>query len=175
MWYSVANTGVEDLNMSSKGINQELCNNPDQTKVIPASANMGKTFTFVHFIIFFYRVAILSFDLCIGVTDRKLRSFNLIKKLLTILNQLEQSDCLMGFMKRIGRTYTKSLSFLPSKDMLAQILVCEGLDRFMGATTIEVTQKEDLVKRILDGADFVEFELMTSRVQTVTKKEELLL
>lgn len=81
----------------------------------------------------------------------------------------------MGFMKRIGRTYTKSLSFLPSKDMLAQILVCEGLDRFMGATTIEVTQKEDLVKRILDGADFVEFELMTSRVQTVTKKEELLL
>ena len=81
----------------------------------------------------------------------------------------------MGFMKRIGRTYTKSLSFLPSKDMLAQILVCEGLDRFMGATTIEITQKEDLVKRILDGADFVEFELMTSRVQTVTKKEELLL
>ena len=59
--------------------------------------------------------------------------------------------------------------------MLAQILVCEGLDRFMGATTIEITQKEDLVKRILDGADFVEFELMTSRVQTVTKKEELLL
>ena len=81
----------------------------------------------------------------------------------------------MGFMKRIGRTYTKSLSFLPSKDMLAQILVCEGLDRFMGATTIEITQKEDLVKRILDGADYVEFELMTSRVQTVTKKEELLL
>ena len=45
----------------------------------------------------------------------------------------------------------------------------------MGAATIEITQKEDLVKRILDGADFVEFELMTSRVQTVTKKEELLL
>lgn len=78
-------------------------------------------------------------------------------------------------MKRIGRTYTKTLSFLPSKDLLAQILVCEGLDRYMGAQTIETTPKEDLVKRILDGEDFVEFELMTSRVQTVVKKEELML
>lgn len=77
---------------------------------------------------------------------------------------MEQSDCLLNFMKRIGRTYTKSLSFLPSKDLLAQILVCESLDRFMGATTIETTSKENLVKRILDGADFVEFEVMTSRV-----------
>lgn len=67
-------------------------------------------------------------------------------------------------MKRIGRTYTKSLSFLPSKDLLAQILVCEGLDRFMGAQTIEIQPKEALVKRILDGEDFVEMELMTSRV-----------
>ena len=86
-----------------------------------------------HFIIFFYRVAILAFDLAIGITDRKLRGFNLIKKLLKILHQLEQSDCILAFMKKIGRTYTKSLSFLPSKDLLAQILVCEGLDRFMGA------------------------------------------
>ena len=44
----------------------------------------------------------------------------------------------------------------------------------MGATTIETTSKENLVKRILDGADFVEFEVMTSRVQTCAKKEELL-
>jgi hypothetical protein len=45
----------------------------------------------------------------------------------------------------------------------------------MGAITIETTTKENLVKRILDGEDFVEFELMTSRVQTVVKKEELLM
>ena len=45
----------------------------------------------------------------------------------------------------------------------------------MGAQTIETNPKETLVKRILDGEDFVEFELMTSRVQTVTKKEELLM
>ena len=34
----------------------------------------------------------------------------------------------------------------------------------MGAQTIETQQKEALVKRILDGEDFVEMELMTSRV-----------
>ena len=99
---------------------------------------MGRTFTLSHFIIFFYRVAILSFDLSIGITDRKLRNFNLIKKLLKVMYQLEQSDALLAFMKKIGRTYTKSLSFLPSKDLLAQILVCECLDRFMGAQTIEM-------------------------------------
>ena len=80
---------------------------------------MGRAFTFAHFIIFFYRVAILSFDLSIGASARKLRSFNLIKKLLRILSQMEQSDCLLNFMKRIGRTYTKSLTFLPSKELLA--------------------------------------------------------
>ena len=57
--------------------------------------------------------------------------------MLRILSQMEQSDCLLDFMKKIGRTYTKSLSFLPSKELLAQILVCEGLDRFMGANTID--------------------------------------
>lgn len=132
-------------------------------------------FTLSHFIIFFYRLAILSFDLSIGVTSKALRSFNLIKKLLKILSQLEKSDCLLAFMKRIGRTYTKTLSFLPSKDLLAQIIVCEGLDRFMGAQTIEHTTKEDLARRILDGDNFVEFEMMTSRVQTIAKKEELML
>lgn len=46
---------------------------------------MGRVFTFAHFVIFFYRVAILAFDLSIGVNDRKLRKFNLVKKLLKVL------------------------------------------------------------------------------------------
>lgn len=46
---------------------------------------MGRVFTFAHFIIFFYRVAILSFDLSIGINDRKLKKFNLVKKLLKVL------------------------------------------------------------------------------------------
>ena len=86
VWYTVINTGLDDPTMSKKGINQELCNNPDQTKVIPIAQNAGRTFTLSHFIIFFYRVAILAFDLSIGITDRKLRSFNLIKKLLKMMN-----------------------------------------------------------------------------------------
>ena len=34
--------------------------------------------------------------------------------------------------------------------------------------------KENLVERILDGEDYIELELMTSRVQTLNRKEELL-
>ena len=111
-----------------------------------------------------YRIAILSFDLGVGTTYKKMRNFNLVKKLLRILQELEKSEVLLNFMKRIGRTYTRALSFLPSKDLLAQIVVCEGLDRFMGAITIDTTTKEELVDRIIDGEDFVELEAMTSRV-----------
>ena len=50
------------------------------------SLNLGRSFTLSHFVIFFYRIAILSFDLSIGVTNKKLKNFNLIKKLLRILN-----------------------------------------------------------------------------------------
>ena len=96
-----------------------LSNNSDQRRIIPKSQNMGRTFTFARFLIYFYRIAILSFDLSLGVSNKKLRGFNLIKKLLHILNGLELSDSLPAFMKRIGRTFTKTLSFLPSKDLLA--------------------------------------------------------
>lgn len=44
----------------------------------------------------------------------------------------------------------------------------------MGAQTIDMQTKENLVQRILDGEDYIELELMTSRVQTVSRKEELL-
>ena len=43
----------------------------------------------------------------------------------------------------------------------------------MGANTIDSVDKEHLVTRILDGDDFVEFEQMTNRVQTIAKKEEM--
>ena len=86
LWYTVANVGAEDAQISEKGRSQELSNNSDQKSVISKSQNLGRAFTFAHFIIFFFRVAILSFDLCMGVTDQKLRNFNLIKKLLRILS-----------------------------------------------------------------------------------------
>ena len=85
LWYTVANIGFEDNTISEKSRNQELSNNVDQKRVISKLHSLGRTFTFAHFIIFFFRLAILSFDLCLGVTDPKLRNFNLIKKLLRIL------------------------------------------------------------------------------------------
>lgn len=87
IWYTVINTGVDDPEVTTpQRMFRELCNNPDQSRVVSSSQNQGRTFTFAHFLIFFYRVAILSFDLSIGITHRKLRSFNLIKKLLQILS-----------------------------------------------------------------------------------------
>ena len=34
--------------------------------------------------------------------------------------------------------------------------------------------KENLVERINDGEEYIELELMTSRVQTVSRKEEMI-
>lgn len=174
VWHTIAFMTVDDPEMSRKAQAQELSNNVEQTAVVAKTLDMGRVFTFSHFVIFFYRVAILAFDSTVAATDKKQRKFNLVKKLLRIMDHIEKSDNLLSFMKRIGRTYTKALTFLPSKELLAQILVCEGLDRYIGAKTIEQVSKEDLIKRILDGDSYVEFEVMTSRVQTLSKKEELL-
>ena len=76
-------------------------------------------------------------------------------------------------MKVIGRTYTKTLSFLPSKDLLAQILVCEGLDKYMTGKTIDQTSKEDLVHRILDGQQYVDVEYQTARLKTVVQQQAI--
>jgi hypothetical protein len=54
-------------------------------------------------------------------------------------------------MNKIGRTYTKTLSFLPSKDLLAQILICEKLDKYIAGRTIETFTKEELVDRLMEG------------------------
>jgi len=64
---------------------------------------------------------------------------------------LEKSEVLLAFMQRIGRTYTKTLTFLPSKHLLAQIIICEKLDKYISCRTIESFSKEDLVNRILEG------------------------
>jgi hypothetical protein len=62
----------------------------------------------------------------------------------------------LKFISKVGRTYTKALSFLPSRDLLAQIIVCEGLDRFINGRTIELMPKEDLLNRIMEGDLYIE-------------------
>lgn len=81
---------------------------------------------------------------------------------------LEKSDVLSSFMQRIGRTYTKTLTFLPSKSLLAQIIICEKLDRFISGRTITSLSKEDLVNRILEGDQYIELEHQTSKLKTVS-------
>lgn len=117
--------------------------------IVQPQNQLGKVFTLSHFVIFLYRVAILSYDH--QPHELWMKNFNLVKKLLFTLRGLEKSDSLCSFMQRIGRTYTQSLSFLPSKHLLAQIIICEKLDRYISGRTIDSFGKDDLVGRILDG------------------------
>jgi hypothetical protein len=71
-----------------------------------------------HFVSFFYRISILAFD-HIPTETPKYKEFNLVKKLLFQLRVYEQQDEFLKFIHKVGRTYTKALSFFPSKDLLA--------------------------------------------------------
>lgn len=121
-----------------------------------AGAQIGKVFTLAHFVVFVYRLSVLAFDSV--PHESHIHDFNLIKKLLHTLRLLERSDGLTKFCQRIGRTYTRTLTFLPSKHLLAQILVCEKLDRFISGRTIESFSQEDLVARIIDAENYIELE-----------------
>ena len=172
VWYTVQEQQLGKKQSRRGGI-QELCNHADQREIFQPSLNLGRTFTLEHLVIFFYRIAILAFDSTTHSDPAQVREFNLIKKLLHFLHQVEQSENLLKFMKKIGRTYTKTLSFLPSKDLLAQILVCEGLDKYMTGKTIDQTSKEDLVSRILYGQQYVDVEYQTARLKTVVQQQAI--
>ena len=51
--------------------------------------------------------------------------------------------------------------------MLAQILVCEKLDKYLSFKTVDLMTKEEMVLRILDGEEYIEVENQTSRLKTV--------
>lgn len=57
-------------------------------------------------------------------------------------------------MKKQGRTLTDRLSFLPSKDLLAEVLICENLDRFIQGRTVDSFSKEELVDRLMEGGSY---------------------
>ena len=128
---------------------------------------MGKVFSLSHFIIFLYRICILAFDH--QPHEPHIRDFNLVKKLLHSLSSLEKSDGLSKFCHRVGRTYTKALTFLPSKHLLAQILICEKLDLYISGRTIDSFSQEDLVSRIIDAEHYIELEHQTSKLKTISQ------
>jgi hypothetical protein len=37
---------------------------------------------------------------------------------------------MFNFLQKIGKTYSNSVTFLPSKDLLMQIIKCENLDKY---------------------------------------------
>jgi len=98
----------------------------------------------------------------------------LVRKLIYQFRALEQSEQFLQFMSRIGRTYTKAISFMPSKDLLAQILICERLDKYLQGRSIDSISKEELVNRLMDGDQYIEKDShQTSRLKTVSEQEKL--
>ena len=76
-------------------------------------------------------------------------------------------------MKKQGRTLTDRLSFFPSKDLLAEVIICENLDRFIQGRTVDSFTKEELVDRLMEGGSYksqdnqltVEEEVAASQIQ----------
>lgn len=66
-----------------------LTNDPNNSLIVPS--NTGKAFTFAQFVVFFYRVCIFAFDLTDHGEHIQASQFNLVKKLLYVLQKLERS------------------------------------------------------------------------------------
>jgi hypothetical protein len=114
IWYSVAYSGSVT----------ELTNNSKQKYIFGPSQNMGKCFTLGHFAVFIYRLSVIYFN----HSQEQAQNFNLVKKLLYFFRKLENGEGFKRFMGKLNRTYNDSLTFLPSKDLLVQILKAEGID-----------------------------------------------
>ena len=167
VWHEVKET------IGSRNFIAILTNNVDQKSIVSSQVkDQGQLFSLSHFTIFFYRISILAFDNSSTATAKH-SDFNLVKKLLFQLRSYEQQEEFLKFISRVGRTYTKALSFLPSRDLLAQIIVCEGLDRFISGRTIESLPKEDLLNRIMEGDLYIECDRQTSKLKTVSQAQEL--
>lgn len=76
-------------------------------------------------------------------------------------------------MSKIGRTNTKAITFLASKDLIAQIIICEGLDRYISGRTIDSYSKDELVDRLMEGEHYIELDHQTSRLKTVQQKQTI--
>ena len=67
--------------------------------------------------------------------------------------KLENSDGFRKFVGKLNRTYNDSLTFLPSKDLLKQILKAEGVDDQVITNTDDLgyLSKEAMLSRIIDA------------------------
>jgi hypothetical protein len=102
---------------------------------------LGKVFTMAEFAVFFYRICIFTFDHTDHGSHIKPHEYNLVKKLLYVFQKIERSPGMLCFMQKIGKTYSNSITFLPSRDLLFQIVKCEGLYKYFEGRTYQDISK----------------------------------
>jgi hypothetical protein len=100
----------------------EMTNNPNLKNVLGPSLDLGNAFTLSHLVIFLFRFAIIHFN----YTNERPEDYNTTKKILGFIRSLEISDAFKDFLRKLNRTYSTHLSFLPSKKLLSDILRNEG-------------------------------------------------
>ena len=83
VWHSV------QMTIDRRDATELLTNDPNNSLIVPS--NTGKAFTFAQFVVFFYRVCIFAFDLTDHGEHIQASQFNLVKKLLYVLQKLERS------------------------------------------------------------------------------------
>ena len=99
-----------------------MTNNPNIKNVISPSLELGNAFTLSHFVTFLFKFAIIHFN----YTNDAAEEFNSTKKILGFVRALEVSDAFKEFLRKLNRTYSSQISFIPSKKLLSEILNNEG-------------------------------------------------
>jgi hypothetical protein len=84
------------------------------------------------------------------------------------VREIERGPAGIQLLNKLGRTYTKTLTFLPSKDLIAQIIICEKLDKYISGRTIDSFSREELVDRLMEGDHYIDVEHQTSKLKTVS-------
>ncbi len=100
----------------------ELTNNPNLKHVVSPSLDLGNAFTLSHFVTFLFKFSIIHFN----YTNERAEEFNSTKKILGFVRSLEISDAFKEFLRKLNRTYSSQISFIPSKKLLSEILRNEG-------------------------------------------------
>lgn len=99
-----------------------MTNNPNLKNVLGNTLDMGNAFTLSHLVTFLFRFAIIHFN----YTNERAEDYNSTKKILGFVRSLEISDAFKEFLRKLNRTYSAQISFIPSKKLLCEILRNEG-------------------------------------------------
>ena len=105
---------------------------------------MGQGFTLGHFVSFIFRFSVIYFN----YSSESPENFSSTKKVLSMLRKLEVSDTFIKFLHKLNRTYSGSMSFLPSKILLSKLMKNEGIDHIYD---LDILSKEEIISAIFNG------------------------